>query len=67
MLYIIYAHNTYDMHACITVYKHEKHCASVHVVLSWLPMMHGMRVFNVLELKFTPFNFKFVLCMELTL
>ena len=28
-------------------------------------MMHGLRVFDALELKFTPF--KFVLCMELTL
>ena len=32
---------------------------------SGLPIMHGLRIFDALEPKSTPF--KFVLCMELTL
>ena len=34
---------------------------------SGLPMTHDLRIFDALEPKFTPFKFKFVLCLEFTL
>ena len=44
---------------------HNKLSVCVCITVSGLPVMHSLRIFNVLEPKFTPF--KFVLCVELTL